>query len=47
VQLAEREAIGLLKTGPEMRGFVSRLNLYLANKPYREQIFHTDADRKE
>jgi Flp pilus assembly protein TadD len=34
---AEREAIGLLKTGPEKKDCVSRLNLYLANKPYREQ----------
>jgi serine/threonine protein kinase/tetratricopeptide (TPR) repeat protein len=34
---AEREAIDLLKTGPEKKDCVSRLNLYLANKPYREQ----------
>jgi serine/threonine protein kinase/tetratricopeptide (TPR) repeat protein len=33
---AEREAIGLLKTGPEKKDCVSRLNLYLANKPYHE-----------
>jgi eukaryotic-like serine/threonine-protein kinase len=33
---AEREAIGLLKTGPEKVDCVSRLNLYLANKPYHE-----------
>ena len=33
---AEREAIGLSKTEPEKKGCVSRLNLYLANKPYRE-----------
>ena len=33
----EREAIGLLQTGPEKKDCVSRMNLYLANKPYREQ----------
>jgi eukaryotic-like serine/threonine-protein kinase len=33
----EQEAIGLLKTGPEKKDYVSRLNLYLANKSYREK----------
>jgi len=32
----EREATGLLQTGPEKKDYVSRLNLYLANKPYHE-----------
>ena len=34
---AEREAIGLLKIEPEKKDCVSRLNLYLANKPYHGQ----------